>query len=249
MLVFDAHRLLGPIPSDDVTTTDLDGLVAELDHLAIDACAVSCTAEIFGDPRSEHTRETVAAWLAAEAAPTRHLTAQVIIPAGTSGWPSTPEDILGAAPALVRACPVRHHFDPLGPVARSWWRELAAHDIPVALDAGECGLPLISALAATHPRLRILVLSAGYRELRRLAELLETFPGVYIETGTLVAAGAVEWLAREYGPDRLVFGTGAPLWDDAGPRFLLDHLELPEPDVEMVAAGSARELIGERWPW
>jgi len=84
---------------------------------------------------------------------------------------------------------------------------------------------------------------------RRLAELLETAPGVYVETGTLVAAGAVEWLAGRFGAHRLVFGTGAPRWDDAGARFLLDHLDLPADDVAMIAAGSAAALLGERWPW
>lgn len=247
--VFDAHRLVGPLPSEESNTTDLDGLAAELDHLDIDACAVTSTAELFGDPAGPPAREAATA-VSAPAGRARFLPVPVIIPAvAGSGWPATVDDVLTAAPALVRACPVRHRFDPLGPVASHWWRRLAEYGIPVALDVAECGLPTVSALAAAQPGLRLLLLSPGYRELRRLAELLDAFPGVHVETGTVVSAGGVEWLADRFGAHRLVFGTGAPRWDDAGARFLLQHLDLPAPDVAMIAAGSARALIGARWPW
>lgn len=43
--------------------------------------------------------------------------------------------------------------------------------------------------------------------------------------------------------------SGARQQDDAGAPVLLDHLDLPAPDVAMIAAGSARALIGARWPW
>lgn len=245
MRVFDAHRLVGPLPHEESTTADLDGLVAELDHLGIDTCAATSTAEVFGDPADPMVRQAAGA-VTGE----RTLAVPVIIPAVPgAGWPAEVEDVLTASPALVRVCPVRHRFDPLGPVAAGWWPRLAEHDIPVAIDVTECGLPTVAALAAAQPELKLLLLSPGFRELRRLGELLATYPGVHVETGTLVSAGAVEWLAGRYGPHRLVFGTGAPLWDDAGARFLLDHLDLPAADVETIAVGSARALIGARWPW
>jgi hypothetical protein len=242
--VFDAHRLLGPLPNTPAGVT-ADGLVAELDHLDIDACAATSTAELFGDPADPAARQA-----AGTVAGARTLAVPVIVPAvAGAGWPVTVDDVLAASPPLVRACPVRHRFDPLGPVAARWWPRLAERGIPVAVDAAECGLSVVAALAGAHPELRLLVLSPGYRELRRLGELLETFPGLHVETGTVVTAGGVEWLAGRYGAHRLVFGTGAPRWDDAGARFLLDHLDLPAADVAMIAAGSARALIGARWPW
>lgn len=247
MRVFDAHRLVGPLRTQPppAGTSDLEGLVTELDRLGIDACAVTATAQIFGDPADPAA--VAPRW---PATGQRHLTVPVVLPAvAGASWPAAVADLLAAAPPLVRACPVRHRFDPLGPVATAWWRELAGSGTPIALDVSECGLPLVASLAAAYPGLRLLLLSPGYRELRRLAELLETRPNVYIETGTIVTAGGVEWLASRCGAHRLVFGTGAPQWDDAGARFLLDHLELPESAVAMIATGSVQALIGDRWPW
>lgn len=278
MRVFDAHRLIGPVPGDHVPSVDVAGVLAELDRLGIDGAAVTPSHGLYGDPAHEH---------AADAGHERLTTVPVILPAvAGAGWPDAPggsgeaggetgpeapssrrretQDqgdlawgspdptdlmigpVVDAAPAMVRACPVRHRFALTGPVALGWWHELAAAGIPLALDAHETGLDRVRALATTVPRLRVLVLSPGYRCLRELAELLDAHPGVYVETGTLAAAGAVEWLARRSGAHRLVFGTGAPVWDDAGPRFQLEHLRLPDGDVELIAAGSFAALrVGE----
>lgn len=243
MRVVDAHRVLGPVPTGPAAATVAE-LLAELDHLGIDRAAVTPAWSLHGDPRS--TAEYEALRLQEEW-PERLLRVPVVIPAaGGAGWPESVDDV--ATAPLVRACPQRHRFELLGPRALELWHGLARHGVPLALDASECSLPLIGALAAAVPTLRILALTPGYRELRRLAELLETAPGVWVETGTIVSAGAVEWLARLVGAHRLVFGTGAPFWDDAGPRFQLDHLDLPESDVALIASGSWELLTAEARP-
>ncbi len=235
MRIFDAHRLLGPVPGDHVPSADVAGLLAELDHLGIDGAAVTPSHGLYGDPAHERPADGDAH--------ERLLSVPVILPAVPgAGWPDGPGAVVDAAPAMVRACPVRHRFALTGPVALRWWHELAAAGVPLALDANETGLDRVRGLAAAVPELRVLVLSPGYRSLRELAELLDAHPGVYVETGTLAAAGAVEWLARQAGAHRLVFGTGAPVWDDAGPRFQLDHLRLPDSDVELIASGSFAAL-------
>lgn len=238
MRIVDAHRVLGPVPGDHVPSADVAGMLAELDHLGIDGAAVTPSDGLYGDPAHEHDPG---------AGHERLAPVPVVLPAVPgAGWPDGPGAVVDAAPVMVRACPVRHRFALTGPVALRWWRELAAAAIPLALDAQETGLDRVGALAAAAPGLRVLVLSPGYRCLRELAELLDTHPGVYVETGTLAAAGAVEWLAGRAGAHRLVFGTGAPVWDDAGPRFQLDHLRLPAADVELIAAGSFTALTAGR---
>jgi hypothetical protein len=238
--IVDAHRILGPTPtgrargSAEETLHDLDGL-------GIASAAVTPSWMLFGDPRS-------AAGYEAERGPDgdagRLMTVPVVIPGpADSGWPQSVDEV--RAP-LVRVCPVKHRFDPSGPSAMRWWRDFADRGTAVAVDASECGLPLVAAIAASVPGLRILLLSPGYRELRRLTELLEAAPGLRVETGTIVSAGAIEWLAGTVGAHRLVFGTGAPIWDAAGPRFQLEHLDLAQHEIELIAHGSWDVLIGAR---
>ncbi len=245
MRVVDAHRLLGPRPTGPGPDTVVE-LLDDLDRLEITEAAVTPSWMIHGDPRAGAEYETARGLTVDDelrAAAGRLTLVPVVVPASAgTGWPASPDEVRAG---LVRACPVRHRFDLLGPTATAWWHALDERGVALAVDASECGLRPVAALAAAVPGLRVLILSPGYRELRRLAELLEHAPRLHLETGTIIAAGALEWLARTVGAHRLVFGTGAPVWDAAGPRFQLDHLDLPRADVARIAHGSWVDLAGE----
>lgn len=235
MRVFDAHRLLGPIPTDSGAESELE-LLSELDHLGIDGAAVTPTWSLFGDPRDVKHAEPVAHT-------DRLITVPVVVPS-MAGSGSDPEDATISAAPMVRACPERHRFDLLGPTALAQWRTLSQRGAMLAIDVSECGIGAIHALAKAVSDLTIFALTPGYRDLRRLVELMHEAPHVYVETGTLIAAGSVEWLAKEVGAHRLIFGTGAPLWDDAGPRFQLEHLDLRDADVALIAVENWERLTG-----
>ncbi|WP_305686184.1 amidohydrolase family protein [Microbacterium sp.] len=216
-------------------------MIDDLDRLGIASAAVTPSWMLIGDPRSAAEYELERSPFEDE----RLVRVPVILPgAAGSGWPDSIDALYRLNPKIVRACPERHRFDAHGSVAMTWWNDLADRGIALALDASECGLPLVASVADAVPNLKMLMLTPGYRELRRLAELLTVAPEVFVETGTIVSAGGVEWLARAVGAQRLVFGTGAPIWDDAGPRFQLDHLDLKNEDVEMIAHGSWDRLTG-----
>ncbi|QUW18113.1 amidohydrolase family protein [Agrococcus sp. Marseille-Q4369] len=245
MRVIDAHRVLGARPTG-LESGSAEELLDDLDRLSIASAGVTPSWMLHADPRAADEFELARRRTFDDelrAADGRLTPVPVIIPAlAGAGWPASPDDVV--AP-MVRVCPERHRFEMLGPTALAWWEALATRGVPIALDASECGLGAVAALASRLPQLSVLVLSPGYRELRRIVELLEHAPRLRVETGTLVGAGALEWLARAVGAHRLAFGTGAPAWDAAGPRFQLDHLELPARDVERIASGTWLELVGD----
>ncbi|MFC7641780.1 amidohydrolase family protein [Streptosporangium lutulentum] len=148
--------------------------------------------------------------------------------------------MLGWGVRLVRLCPERHRWELTGPTALRW---LAALGLPVAVDFEETSPAQLLALARSLPDLRILLLNPGYRRLRVIAELMTEIPGLWLEIGTVNTQGGVEWLAERFGAARLVFGTGAPVADDCGPRYLLDHLDLGQDDVDRIVAGSLEGLL------
>lgn len=237
MRVFDCNRIIGAVPTG-FGAVDPTAAIAELDRLAIDGAAVTPAWQMYGDPR------TSAAYVEARGAwedDARLIEVPVLLLAGgEAGWPARIDD-LGGAP-VVRVCPVRHRWDVTSPAARVWWRALADRGVVIGVDVGEVGLTGVAQLASIG--LRVLMLAPGYREFVRVEELLQAHGEVYVETGTLITAGAIEALARSVGAHRMLFGTGAPLWDDAGPRFQLDHLDLPDEDVALIAAGSWELLTG-----
>jgi hypothetical protein len=240
--VVDAHRLLGPLPTDDVESADAAGLVRELDRIGIAEAYATHTLSLYADPVLGND-----ALLAAAAGEPRLHPVPVVIP-GVPGAcvPERPAELpawRAGGVQIVRFCPVRHRFDLGGPVAAQWLAAIADAGLAAAIELDETSPAALRALAAAHPRLAVLLLAPGYRRLRELAELLAAAPRIWVESGTLIAQRGVEWLAGQCGADRLVFGTGAPVLDDCGPRFQLDHLDLPDAGVARIAAGSLGNLL------
>ncbi|MFI9592664.1 amidohydrolase family protein [Nonomuraea sp. NPDC052265] len=231
--VIDAHRLIGPVPFDDLPPDPLD----DMDRLGIDRACVTHALSLHSDPAAGN-----AALLAATGVPGGRLLPVPVVVPGVPGTcvPDTPGEVRAWGVRMVRLCPERHRFDLTGPSALRW---LAALGLPVAVDLEETSPAQLIALAGRLPDLPVLLLNPGYRRLRALAELMTEAPNVRAEIGTVNTQGGVEWLAARFGAARLVFGTGAPVADDCGPRFLLDHLDLPPDDVDRIAAGSLEALL------
>lgn len=225
MRVVDANRIFGPVPTADVPTADLKGLLAELDRLAIDEACVVHSHALHYDP---------AAAVALPDHP-RLFRVPVVVP-GPLGTAALPDDV-----RMVRMCPAEHRFALTGPHGLTAARELADRGITLLLDWESAGE--IRRLVTELPTLRVVLLNTGYRTLRELADLMDEHPEIRVDTATLCGHLAVEWIARRYGAHRVLFGTGAPETDDAGPRYQLDHLELPADDVELIASGNVLALL------
>jgi hypothetical protein len=224
--VIDANRILGPMSVGDVPSRDVSGLLAELDRLAIDAACVVHSHALHYDPVTpvdvpEHPRLT---------------SVPVVVP-GPLGTPVPTR-------RLVRMCPAEHRFAVAGPHGLELARELAERNITVLLSWESTSPSEIHRLASEVPTLRIVLINTGYRALRELADLMDAHSEVRVDTASLCGHLQVEWMAHQYGAHRVLFGTGAPETDDAGPRFQLDHLELPAEEVALIAGGNILELLG-----
>ncbi|GAA4069477.1 amidohydrolase family protein [Nonomuraea soli] len=209
-LVLDAHRLIGPHPFDDLPEDPRP----DLDRLGIDQALVTHTLSLYHDPQAGNDA-------------LRRIDDPRLIPV-----PVVVPGFCESRGVMVRLCPERHRFDLTGPAAL---RTVSALGVPVAVDLEESSPGQLLRLAGEVPKL--LVLNPGYRRLRAVAELMAEAPNVWLEIGTVNTQRGVEWLAGRFGARRLVFGTGAPVMDDCGPRFLLDHLDLPQDDIELIASG------------
>ncbi|MFF0770778.1 amidohydrolase family protein [Nonomuraea wenchangensis] len=214
--VMDAHRLVGPVPFDDLPEDPRP----EMERLGIDRAYVTHTLSLYSDAHAGNEA------LLGLGDP-RLLPVPVLLPDPFEPVPDW--DV-----PMVRLCPARHRFELTGPTALRW---LAGLGVTAAIDFDETTPGQLLALTRELPRQRILLLNPGYRRLRAIGELMAAIPNLWVEIGTVNTQRGVEWLAGHFGAGRLVFGTGAPVMDDCGPRFLLDHLDLPEADIALIASG------------
>ncbi|WP_187414252.1 amidohydrolase family protein [Nonomuraea sp. PA05] len=214
--VMDAHRLIGPVPFDDLPEDPRP----DMDRLGVQRACVTHTLSLYSDVRAGNEALL-------ELGDPRLVPVPVLLPEPFEPVPDW--DV-----PMVRLCPDRHRFELTGPTALRW---LAALGRIVAIDLDETSPAQLLALARELPEQRVLLLNPGYRRLRAIGELMAAMPNLWLEIGTVNTQRGVEWLAGHFGAGRLVFGTGAPVMDDCGPRFLLDHLDLPEDDIALIASG------------
>ncbi|MEU4498272.1 amidohydrolase family protein [Streptomyces sp. NPDC023998] len=229
MTVVDINRLLGPLPYEEVASRDPAGLVGELDRLRIDTACVVHTHALYGDPRDGN-----AALKEADGARLRPVPVLIPGPLGTAE---------SDAP-LVRLCPAEHSWSLTGAHALALAAALAKARTTVLLGWESTTAAEIHRLASALPTLRIVLTGTGYRSMRELAELMDQHVELSVDTSTLAGHLQVEWFAGRYGARRVLFGTGAPVTDDAGPRYQLDTLELPDADTALIAGGNALRLLG-----
>ncbi len=109
--------------------------------------------------------------------------------------------------------------------------------IPIFLDLDQTSWPEIDGILAHHPGLNLTLLRVGYRINRWLYPLLEQYSGLRIEPAFYTLHRGIETIARRFGPDRLIFGTGLPAWDAHAPVAYLQYAEI---DAE-----SRRQIAGE----
>jgi hypothetical protein len=227
--VIDINRILGPMPTEDVPSRNAAGLVAELDRIGIDAALVVHSYALYYDPATGNEELPVTA---------RLYPVPVLVP----GPLGTTIDLDGIR--AVRLCPAEHGFALTGPHGLGLARELAERHVTVLLSWESSSFAEVSKLATDVPDLDVVLINTGYRALHKLADLLDAHPRLRVDTATLNGHMAVEWLAGRFGAHRVLFGTGAPVTDDAGPRYQLDLLDLPETDIALIAGGNAREVLG-----
>jgi len=148
----------------------------------------------------------------------------------------------------VRLRPDKHSFCLAPTVCDGLLAQLEEMAIPVLLALAETGWEELDRVLARHPGLRLVLEGVGYRHARSLHPMLERHAGLRVSTASLVGHRALETVVADFGPDRLLFGTGFP---ETTPGPAVVRLLMAELDAEAKRAiGSANllRLLGEKEP-
>ncbi|WP_176986523.1 amidohydrolase family protein [Jiangella alba] len=230
----DANVVVGPWPSDASASWSVADVSRHLDRFGLSHAVVRSAEAVTYDAASGN-----ASLLAAVASEPQLLPAFVLGPLDAGEH--------GPLPAAVRAVwllPARHGWSLTGPEAGSLQDVLRRAGLPVFVDLEETDWSGIDALCAALPSVDVVVCGIGYRTLRQALPVLDRHPRLHVDLSYLAALDGLELLAARYGASRLLFGTGAPVRDDAAPSFLLERSALSADDRATVAGGTAARLLG-----
>lgn len=103
----------------------------------------------------------------------------------------------------------------------------------------------VASLAAAYSELPLIIAEIGYRQMRTIIPLLESFPNVHLSIGSnLTVHGGLERLVRAVGAERLLFGTGFPEVEAMMAVTMLMYADLGDEERELIGAGNLTRLIG-----
>jgi len=79
--------------------------------------------------------------------------------------------------------------------------------------------------------------------LRTVYQALETCPNLHLDLASLWLHHIIEFIAREWGAERLLFGSGLPERDPGAVLGHLNYADIADADKEAIAGGNLRRLL------
>lgn len=121
-------------------------------------------------------------------------------------------------------------------------KQLAPSKMPIMISAETQGEPSrVARLTANYPA--PVVLCGVCHE--NLSEVLAigSAPNIMVETHELHIPGALEILAERLGPERVVFGSGAPRRSIAASLYYVMYSELSDEQKQLVLGGNIKRIL------
>ena len=148
----------------------------------------------------------------------------------------------------VRLFPKTHGFPLADWVVGSLCRWMVEQRLPLFIWHTELEWSALRLLAKAFPDLTIIVESQPQKILyhaRPLFLLMGECTRVLVETSNFVGQGCVEYVVRNFGPERLVFGTFLPVGDPLVPMGMLLDADIDEAQRKLAAGDNLRRLLGK----
>lgn len=252
---FDANcmvgRLVRPEPSGHVDT--IEKLEAELAYFGIDEALV-CHARAVERALDAGNREVIDLL-----AKNDRLHPAAVIPMHTVvDYPepqATVAELLDAGVRAVRVWPPSYHgylADPwaLGPL----WDALAEQRVPVLVGASDLGrypdqpghgfsARNLYDVCKAYPTLPVVVMRMNFSAVRVGVPLMRECPNLYAELSFFTTHRGVEFLCREVGAERLLFGSGLPYASPGVGIASLNYALISDEQRALIAGENLRGLL------
>ena len=125
---------------------------------------------------------------------------------------------------------------------------LEAEGVPLLIESTEVSTATLSWLCGRYPDLPVLLQGFRHGNERILYPLMDSHGNLHVEFSTLQSNYAVEMLVDRYGPERLLFGTQAPVKSPGAARALIDYASIGDDDHALISGGNLARLLGVEPP-
>jgi len=243
--IFDLDIMLGipavPLDSENGYFESEDEIAGEMDRFAISRCAVR---HIYGKEysplRGNERLDTLD--------PARIEKCYTLLPQYT-GEMGNEDDILEylkkRGVKFVAFYPLTHNYSFSAHTCGPLLGLLAETDIIVLIEKNEIEYEQVYEICRHLPELNLVILGIAYRDNREIYPLLTEVENVYIGISRFCGKGFIEDTVNRFGPQRLVFSSGMPVYTPGGPITSLVYSDISEDSKRMIAGNNIRSMLGE----
>jgi hypothetical protein len=132
---------------------------------------------------------------------------------------------------------------------------LEEYKVPVLLDftslnyeGEDFPADLVYSVCSAHPELPVILLHPGYRTGRVLFSLMDKFDNLRVELSRFMLHRGVEYICKNFGAQRLIFGTKLPYQTPAPIVTMITYANIEDEEKRMIAGENLRILLeGVSW--
>jgi predicted TIM-barrel fold metal-dependent hydrolase len=173
--------------------------------------------------------------------------------------PNFPADMKGELDAClgqegvvgIKIHPGIHRYDVNGENYKPLWERVNAERRMILVHtwglSGGCGASDMKKIAESYPDARILLGHSCYGAWKEAIALASNFPNVYLElTAASHAFGLLEWMCREAGSKKVLYGTDYPWFDPYAAIGCVIYAKISEEDMHNILWANAEGLLEEQ---
>ena len=101
----------------------------------------------------------------------------------------------------------------------------------------------LNQLCGNHPKLKVIFTDLNYRIDRNIYALLDRHPTLHLESGGYKVHNGIEEICGRFGAQRLVFGSGMPMYSGASAVSMIRYARIREREKSLIAFGNLSALL------
>ena len=243
--VIDMHGHLGPFHGIYMPEASLESMLAGLDRAGVECIVLSPHSALDGDTR-EGNREMFEAVRRYPGQVYGYCTINPCFPDDTQ--PELDRYLGQPGVAGIKIHPATHEVPVTDPRYQPVW-ERANRDKLLLLShtwgaSGGCGARDMRKIAEQYPDVRLLLGHSCYGAWAEVIALAAEFPNVYLElTAAGHVYGIIEWMCRDAGSEKVLFGTDYPWFDPAVYIGYVTFADIDEPAMRNILYHNAHRLL------
>ena len=150
----------------------------------------------------------------------------------------------------IKIHPVMHAYPAHGDKYRPMWERADRESLLVLSHTwgadGGCGANDMRKVVERYPNVRLLLGHSCYGAWDKAIALAAEFPNVYLElTAAYHVYGLIEWMCREAGSNKVLFGTDYPWFDPMVVVGCVTFAHIEQDDMRNILYNNARRLLDE----